>query len=366
MVKSAKRPGAQKTEKDPPIFSHEYLLQNQADLVSSACLIVISGLLFKNTHALSSKFCLVQHNTTNITDPDTKDMYSVGRADVCMTLFYSLLCVAVHAVENEYFWEKIGRRLHLSKTRMSEFLEQGSTMPFYLAVIGGAFYVFYKEGILLTPGVIWERTPTDEMPMLIKFYWVLVMAFVTHQYPEMYFMRVKQEDMPNKIIGYTAYLVPIVGAYVTGLVYPATLILVIHCMSEVLKALSDVTESAGKQELSLPLYKIWSVGFIIARNSIAALSVVTFFKLRSKTPDEITTSRFLSCSVVLAVLLALQLYLGYCFVQTVLTWRRQAKEVASAQRKADNFWQSRKAENKEAKKQRAEKRAAKEDIDKED
>ena len=46
MVKSVKKPG-QKSEKDPPIFSHEYLLRNQADLVSSACLIVMSGLLFK-------------------------------------------------------------------------------------------------------------------------------------------------------------------------------------------------------------------------------------------------------------------------------------------------------------------------------
>ena len=32
-------------------------------------------------------------------------MYSTGRADICMTLFYSLLFIAIHAVENEYFWE---------------------------------------------------------------------------------------------------------------------------------------------------------------------------------------------------------------------------------------------------------------------
>ena len=47
MVKSAKRPGQTKTDKDPPIFSQEYLLQNQADLVSSLCLVIMSGLLFK-------------------------------------------------------------------------------------------------------------------------------------------------------------------------------------------------------------------------------------------------------------------------------------------------------------------------------
>ena len=48
-----------------------------------------------------------------------------------------------------------------------------------------------QENVLLNIGNIWELTPTDEMPMLIKFYWLLVIAFVLHQFPEMYFMRVK-------------------------------------------------------------------------------------------------------------------------------------------------------------------------------
>lgn len=366
MVKSAKRPGGQKTEKDPPIFSQEYLLQNQADLISSLCLIIMSGLLFKATRALSAKFCMVQHNTTNLTDPEEKPMYAVGRADICMTLFYSLMCIAVHAVENEYVWEKIGRRLHLSKTRMSEFMEQGSTMPFHLAIVGGAGYVFIQEGLLYDMTQLWDYTPTDSMPMLLKFYWILVLAFVVHQYPEMYFMRVKNEEMPDKIIGYTAYLIPILGAYLTGLVYPATIILVIHCIAEFLKALSDVVESSGKEEFAQPLYRVWSVAFVVARNAIAAFTVVTFFKLRTKTPDEISQPRFLSCTLVLFILLGLQLYLGFKFVQTVLGWRHQAKEVALAQKKADNFWQQRKEANKEAKKARAEKRAAKEGVEKED
>jgi len=365
MVKSTKRPG-QKTEKDPPIFSQEYLLQNQADLVSSLCLVIMSGLLFKATRALSAKFCMVQHNTTNLTDPDEKPMYSIGRADICMTLFYSLLFIAIHAVENEYFWEKIGRRLHLSKTRMSEFMDQGSTMPFFIAIVAGAVYVFIQEDLVYNLSSIWEHTPADSMPMLMKFYWILIIAFIVHQYPEMYFMRVKDEEMPDKIIGYTAYLIPILGAYLTGLVYPATIILVIHCTTEVLKALSDVIECSGNGEMAQPLYRLWSVAFIIARNAIAALTVVTFFKLRGKTPDEISQLRFVACSVVLLILLGLQLYLGWKFVQTVLSWRHQAKEVALAQKKADNFWQQRKEANREAKKARAEKRAVKAAEEKED
>lgn len=363
MGKSTRRPGAQKVDKDPPILSQEYFLQNQADLVSSLCLLIVSGFLFKPTKDFSAKFVTVQHSVTNITeeDSDEKAMYGLGRADICMTLFYALFCIACHAVENDYIWEKLARRLHLSKTKTAEFMEQGSVGPFHLAIVIGAFYVFIKEGIFSDLGSIWENTPVDSMPMFIKYYWIVVMGFVVHLFPEMYFMRVKQEDMPNKIIGYTAYLLPIVGAYLTGLVYPATIILVIHCAAEMLRAISDVLECTGNESFSQPMYRIWSVGFIIARNSIAAITVVSFFKLKSKTPDQISQLRFVSCSLVLLILLGLQLYLGWKFVQTVLTWRRSAKEVASAQKKADNFWAQRKDLNKEAKKVRADKRAAKSD-----
>lgn len=365
ITKTVRKPGqSSKPDKDPPIFSHEYLLRNQADLISSLCLIIMSGLLFKNTRNLASKFCVVQHNTTNLTDPDVQQLYSVGRADVCMTLFYSLMCIAIHAVENEYFWEKIARKLHLSKTRMQEFMDQGSTMPFLMAVVGGAFYVFIKEDILLDMQTMWNNTPALAMPMLLKFYWILVIAFVVHQYPEMYFMRVKKEDMPDKIIGYTSYLVPIAGAYLTGMVYPATVVLVLHCTTEVFRAMADVVDCTGKTEYSQPLYKIWSVSFVVVRNTIAAFSVLTFFKLKSN-PD-ITPLRLYSCSAVLFLSLAMQLYLGWHFIQTILTWRRQRAEVELAQKKADNFWQNKKADNKEAKKARAEKRAAKELAEKED
>ena len=48
------------------------------------------------------------------------------------------------AVITLYYFQKVARKLHLSKTRMQEFMDQGSTMPFYMAIVGGAFYVFIK------------------------------------------------------------------------------------------------------------------------------------------------------------------------------------------------------------------------------
>jgi len=360
MVKAAKRPGAQKTEKDPSIFSQEYFLQNQADLMSSLCLIIMSGLLFKPTRALSAKFCFVQHNTTNLTDPEIKPMYQVGRADVLVTVFYSLLCIAVHAVENEYFWEKIARRLRLSKTRLSEFMSLGSTLPYHIAIVIGAFYVMKEEGLLLDPMALLTTVPAVEMPMLMKFYWLLILSFALHQYPEMYFMRVKNEEMPNKIIGYTAFIVPMTAAYITGLVYPGTLVLIIHCLIEILNAVATVMDCVGKQELAQPFYKMWSVGFIPARATITGLCALTFFNIQGV--EGVSPVRLLACTIVLGGMVALQFYLGANFIHTVLSWRSEAKEVELAQKKADNFWQQRKEANKEAKKARAEKRVAKEAV----
>eukprot|EP00116_Pleurobrachia_bachei_P003839 sb/3464101/ len=491
MVKAAKRPGGQKTEKDPSIFSQEYFLQNQADLMSSLCLIIMSGLLFKPTRALSAKFCFVQHNTTNLTDPEIKPMYKVGQADILVTVFYSLLCIAVHAVENEYFWEKIARRLRLSKTRLSEFMALGSTLPYHIAIVFGAVYVMKEEGLLLDPMALLTTVPVVEMPMLMKFYWLLILSFALHQYPEMYFMRVKNEEMPNKIIGYTAFIVPMTAAYISGqllgfqtfiinynvklfieddcemalstsyweegtvpnrklfqanskeivvthtshmwnlvtpvlgsqevgdrgypspdelvieempnkiigytafivpmtaayisgqllgfqtfiinynvklfieddceiLVYPGTVVLIIHCLIEIMNAIATVMDCAGKQELAQPFYKMWSVGFIPARATITGLCALTFFNIQGA--EGVSPVRLLACTIVLGGMVALQFYLAANFIHTVLNWRSQAQEVELAQKKADNFWQQRKEANKEAKKARAEKRVAKEAV----
>ena len=43
------------------------------------------------------------------------------------------------------------------------------------------------------------------------------------------------------------------------LVYPATIILVIHCATEVLKALSDVIECSGNEDMAQPLYRSGSI-----------------------------------------------------------------------------------------------------------
>lgn len=56
-----RRPGATKT---PPIFSHEFVIQNHADIVSCVAMVIVISLLFQLTSPLATAFIALQHNTT--------------------------------------------------------------------------------------------------------------------------------------------------------------------------------------------------------------------------------------------------------------------------------------------------------------
>lgn len=110
--------------KNPPILSHEFLIQNHADIVSCIAMVFVLGLLFQvsskitslkieingflfhhqATSPLASLFVAMSHNTT---DPfETTDgivMYTYGMKDLALTFFYFLICIVMHAVVQEYF-----------------------------------------------------------------------------------------------------------------------------------------------------------------------------------------------------------------------------------------------------------------------
>ena len=51
-----------KSKKNPPIFSHEFVIQNHADLVSCIAMVFVLGLMFQVSSPLASSFIVLQHN----------------------------------------------------------------------------------------------------------------------------------------------------------------------------------------------------------------------------------------------------------------------------------------------------------------
>merc|ERR1712061_678152 len=53
-----------KKSKNPPIFSHEFVIQNHADIVACVAMVFVVGLMFQVSSPLASVFIVMQHNTT--------------------------------------------------------------------------------------------------------------------------------------------------------------------------------------------------------------------------------------------------------------------------------------------------------------
>lgn len=105
--------------KSPPILSHEFFIQNHADIISCLAMIIVVSLLFQATSPYAAYFVALQHNTTeginfffaNIYQfhffplsalGNPMALYSSGPKDLCVIFFYFLISIVIHAVVQEY------------------------------------------------------------------------------------------------------------------------------------------------------------------------------------------------------------------------------------------------------------------------
>lgn len=59
-----RRLGGKAKKNSPPILSHEFVIQNHADIMSCVAMLFVAGLMFKATAPLCSAFVALQHNVT--------------------------------------------------------------------------------------------------------------------------------------------------------------------------------------------------------------------------------------------------------------------------------------------------------------
>merc|ERR1711931_512660 len=53
-----------KKTKNPPILSHEFVIQNHADIVACVAMVFVVGLMFQVSSPLASVFIVMHHNAT--------------------------------------------------------------------------------------------------------------------------------------------------------------------------------------------------------------------------------------------------------------------------------------------------------------
>jgi len=269
------RGGPTKKGKSPPILSQEFIIQNHGDIVSCACMFVMLGLMFQTTQPLAQVFIAAQYNVTHEVDGKVDAInYSFGWKDLCTVCFYTLCWIVAHAIVQEYILDKFNKRLHLSKTKHSKFNDSGNMLPFYILSIGVAVDQVQKLELFQNFSKLWEDYPVQQMSFMVKFYFILQIAYWLHCFPELYFMKTRREEIQEKVITYTLYLVFIVGCYVCSGTHIGLILLAIHYIPEAVFNMARIIHCAGKTEIYQHAFLLWAVTFVLARIATVSITIV--------------------------------------------------------------------------------------------
>uniref|UniRef100_A0A8C3D5W1 Translocation associated membrane protein 1 n=1 Tax=Corvus moneduloides TaxID=1196302 RepID=A0A8C3D5W1_CORMO len=274
-----------KSNKNPPVLSHEFIVQNHADIVSCMAMIFLLGLMFEITAKAAVIFVTLQYNVTipatEEQSAETISLYYYGIKDLATIFFYMLVAIIIHAIIQEYVLDKINRKMHFSKTKHSKFNESGQLSAFYLFSCVWGTSILVSENYISDPTSLWRDYPHTLIPFQMKFFYILQLAYWFHAFPELYFQKTKKEDIFRQIVYIGLYLFHIAGAY-------------------------------------LLKFSLWAVLFVLGRLLTLILSVLTFGFGLARAEDQqlnFSTGNFNILAVRISVLASI------CMTQAFMMWK---------------------------------------------
>ncbi|KAG5887932.1 hypothetical protein JTB14_003028 [Gonioctena quinquepunctata] len=238
------KPLRKTSNKNPPILSHEFIIQNHADIVSCIAMVFVVGLMVQATTPIASIFISLQHN---VTEAGEVPLFSAGVKDWACVFFYSLICIVIHAIIQEYILDKVSKKLHLSKSKLAVFSTSGQLVFFYLVSVGWGTYAIVKEGYFLDFSKLWSEYPAP-MTFLMKLYFIVQLAYNLHEIPELYFQRAKKEEYAAKATESLASVLLISAPYFLGFNRLLLFLLNIHYVSELFYHGSQLIQTVDKDE----------------------------------------------------------------------------------------------------------------------
>uniref|UniRef100_A0ACB8GGC3 Translocating chain-associated membrane protein 2 n=1 Tax=Sphaerodactylus townsendi TaxID=933632 RepID=A0ACB8GGC3_9SAUR len=227
---------------------------------------------FRVTAKTAFLFILPQYNVSVPTADGEIVLYHYGLKDLVTILFYIFIAIILHAVVQEYALDKINRRLHLSKVKHSKFNESGQLVAFHLTSVAWCLYVIVMEGYLSNPRSLWENYPHVHLPFQVKFFYLCQLAYWLHALPELYFQKVRKEEIPRQLQYISLYLVHIAGAYLLNLTRLGLILLLLQYVAEFLFHVARLFYFTD--ENNEKLFNAWAVVFVISRLFTLTLSVL--------------------------------------------------------------------------------------------
>ncbi|XP_058055445.1 translocating chain-associated membrane protein 1 [Anopheles bellator] len=314
--------GRKSSSKNPPFFSHEFVIQNHADIVSCFAMIFVVGIMLQPTQSVASTFIALRHNVSGA-DPTQENpmgvqyLYTSGWKDACAVFFYTLICIIMHAILQEYVLDKISKKLHLSKFKLSRFNESGQLVVFYAMSFLWGLELIVREQYVGNLQRLWEGYPEHPMIFLHKLFFIIQLAYYAHMLPELYFQKVKRDEQKPKVQHALGGLFVIGTAYFLGFQRIALVLLTLHYFCEFISHSFQLIDIFDKEEKFTKLRLVHNVLFILTRFATMVLALLTlFYSIENITQ----TTRALMLSMVFG----LQGYLIFDFISNVLRSKRES------------------------------------------
>lgn len=315
-----------KANKNPPILSHEFVIQNHADIISCVAMVFVLGLMDESTSPFASAFISLHHNVSG--EEPTREQplgkpftYVAGIKDYCAVFFYTLTCIIMHAIIQEFVLDKISRKLHLSKFKLSLFNESGQLVAFYVMSFLWGANVILKEGFLTKFSLLWDDYPNHPMSFLHKFFFVIQLAYYLHMLPELYFQKVKKEDQQPKIIHSICGFSIICLAYTFGFQRIALVILTLHYLSATFAHIFQLIGVFDRDEKMASVRIVNNAIFVFVRFTSMVIGVLALYY-----GVIANSSQKLRGYLALFALLGLQSYFIFSFITEQLKAKREAKQ----------------------------------------
>ena len=249
--------------------------------------------MFAPTNRIASLFVSPQYveNATDITvdaellkiDPKLgvrSYVYGKGWRDMYTIFFYTCVCTVLHAVVQEYVWERVSRKFRLSNTCSAKFYETGILAVFYLMSAVWGVMIVIEENIASNPSVLWVGYYDKHvhMPFITKFYFLIQLSYWMHCYPELYFLKVPITFIPSRLKLYTIALVFTAISYYLSLQRFAVCLLTLEAVSEVVANLAKLSHYLNNDERAMFIFRrIWTPIFCCVRVLSILLSVLVLF-----------------------------------------------------------------------------------------
>ncbi|ELK02368.1 Translocating chain-associated membrane protein 1 [Pteropus alecto] len=187
-----------KSTKSPPILSHEFILQNHADIVSCVAMVFLLGLMFEITAKAAVVFVTLQYNVTRPAAEEqateSASLYYYGIKDLATVFFYMLVAIIIHAIIQEYVLD---------------------------------------ENYISDPTILWRAYPHNLMTFQMKFFYISQLAYWFHAFPELYFQKTKK--LKCFIVYYLPSFCAVPAAYTP------------HFGEHAIRGMSDYADGPGTQ-----------------------------------------------------------------------------------------------------------------------